>query len=349
VDPTELQKYLAQLLRANAPEPADDTVISKDDHRYDEILGSYGHNLRVRVSRPRGVAGILEIQYSINIECGTDNFLLAYELHDGAWTEKLRWQSPPLKLIPDAFGDFFQFAVLPGSSGPDSRDTKWRVVVAHGIPSCASRMSGFTIELLSPGPDPASPRVLWHIARGYSRGDFAPRIKSSGNTFELRLNADCMWFDNASCFERRVIYRYSVDGNDAVRRMGPMGINARGFVEEWLSAPWFESRNFVVAEAAEMLQEVHDSFDPPFKPNDNQFVGHSFGPVRACAAPGVFQVQMNSTLETMVPGKPGGESEPLASHFFHVREVKDGYLMISAPTKPDPVCFGANLTPAVNE
>jgi hypothetical protein len=349
VDPIELQKHLAQVLHANAPEPAANTVISKDDHRYAEILGSYGHNLRVQVSRPPSVAGVLAIQYSTNIECGADSMLLAYELHDGAWMEKMRWQSPPLKMISDAFGDFFVSTVLHDSSALESRDTKWRVAVAHGTPWCTSRFSNFKIDLLSPGPDPASPRVLWHTERGYSRGDFDPRIKSSGNTFELRLNADCMSFDSANCFERRVIYRYSVDGNDHVHRVGPLAINARDFVAEWLTAPWPESQDLSAAESAPALQKVHDQFDPPSKPHDDQYISHSYGPIGACAAPRTFQIQINSTLDKIVPGKPGGESAPLASHYFHVREVKDGYLMLSAPTEPDPTCSGANLMPAGNE
>jgi len=346
VDPVELQKQLAQALHANAPEPPPNTVISNNDHRYDEILGSYGHNLRVQAIRPPGLAGFLTVQYSINIECGEDNMLLVYELHDEAWKEELRWQSPPLKQISDAFGDFFLSAFLHDSSAPEGKDTKWRVVVAHGTPWCTSRFSGFRIDLLAPGPNPASPQVLWHIEREYSRFNFDPLLKSSGNTFELRLNADCMWFDDANCFERRVIYRYSIDGSDEVHRVEPLALNARGFVEEWLSAPWSESRDFSLAGAAPMLKVVYKQFNPPPNPNSNQFVGHSFGPVLACAAPGTFQVQINSTLETIVPGKPGGDSKPLPGNYFHVQQVKDGYLMLSAPTKPDLTCSGADLMPS---
>ena len=125
-----------------------------------------------------------------------------------------------------------------------------------------------------------------------------------------------------------------------------IAINARGFVEEWLSAPWSESRDFSSAEAVTELQAVYDRFDAPIKLNGDQFVRHPLGPVRACAAPGVFQVQIDSTLENIVPGKPGGVRKPLASRYFHVREVKDGYVMLSAPTAPDPTCSGANLMPA---
>jgi hypothetical protein len=345
IDPAKLQQSLAQVLHANAPEPDANTVVSKDDHRYDDTFGSYGHNLRVKVTRPPGIAGILTVEYSTNIECGADSMLLIYRLQDKVWTEKLRWQSPRLKLISDSFGDFFLFTILPGSSSSESREAKWRVAVAHGTSWCTSRYSGFKMDLLSPSGDPASPQVLWHIERGYSRGGFDPQIKSSGNTFDLRLNADCMIFDTAKCFERRVIYRYSVDGNNAVRRVGPIGSDARGFVEEWLRAPWSESRDFSVAETAATLQTVHDQFDPPLKPNDDQFVSHSFGPVRACAIAGTFQVQINSTLEKIVPGKLGGDSTSLASHYFHVREMKDGYLMLSAPTEPDSNCNGPDLIP----
>jgi len=54
--------------------------------------------------------------------------------------------------------------------------------------------------------------------------------------------------------------------------------------------------------------------------------------VHACNAPATFQVKIDSTLETFVPGKPGGVSKPLQTHYLHVREIKDGYLMVSAST-----------------
>jgi hypothetical protein len=349
IEPFELESHLAEVLHANAPEPTPNSVISTDDHRFDEILGSYGHNLRVRVSRPPEVADVIAIQYSANIECGADTMLLVYELQDGVWMEKLRWQSSTLKEISDAFGDFFLLAFLHNSSSSKGGEAKWRVVVAHGTPWCTSRFSSFKIDLLSADRDAASPRVLWHSERGYSRGDFDPWLKSSENTFELRLNADCMSFDPDNCFERRVIYRYTVDDNDHVHRVNPLGINARGFVEEWLSAPWSESQDFSASGPSALLQKTHDQFDPPLKPDDDQFVSHGFGPVRACAAPGVFQVQINSTLERIVPGKPGGESSPLPSNYFHVSEVKDGYLILSASIEPDPTCTGPNLMPTADK
>ena len=291
VDPTELQKNLARILHANVPRTDGTAVQYKDDDADHEDVGSYGQDLKVRVSRPPGADGLLEVRYSISNECGDDNMLLAYELRNGRWAQALRWQSPPLKSVSDAFGDFFLSTILPGPSALESGASKWRIVVAHGTPWCTSRFSNFKIDVLAPGSDPVSPKVLWHTERGYSRGDFDTRLKSSGSTFELRLNSSCMDSDS---YERHVIYRYSVDENQAVRRIEPIATNARGFVEEWLYSPWSESRDFSETSNAAALKEVHDQFNLPS--SDSQYVSHSYGPVRACADPGIFQVQINSTL-----------------------------------------------------
>jgi hypothetical protein len=89
---------------------------------------------------------------------GSDSMLLVYELQNGAWKQALRWQSPPLKSISAAFGDFFVSALLraPHAGGPGG----WRVAVAHGTPWCQSRLSAFEIDLLSPGAGASSPKQV---------------------------------------------------------------------------------------------------------------------------------------------------------------------------------------------
>ncbi len=177
--------------------------------------------------------------------------------------------------------------------------------------------------------------------RSFSRGDFPTRLKAFGNGFELRLNTMCL---DPDCYERHVIYRYRLEANGVVHRVGPIATNSRGFVEEWLSAPWEELSEVTAAEGASDLQAVHESFEH-WKKSDSEFVSHRYGPVRACANAGVFQVEINSKLDTIDPGKPGGDSKPLPSRYFHVREGKDGYVMVSAPTESDPTCTGPDLMP----
>jgi hypothetical protein len=259
-----------------------------------------------------------------------------YALGNGAWRRQMRWQALPLKQASDAFGDFFLVTILPapagGSSGP-------RVVVAHGMPWCTSRFSGFEMDVLSAVSDPNSPKVLWHTERGYSRFDFTPTIRSLEDTFELRLNAPTR---DPMGYERRVIYRYQIDENLGVHRIQPIASDARGFVEEWLDAPWSEAQGFLAQGAAPTLQQVHHLFKPPVK-DDAEFASYSYGPVRACDAPKTFQVQMNPTLGRF---GPQNESQPLPTRYFHVRESGDGYVMVSAPTEPDSTCTGPILMPA---
>ena len=340
VDPLAIQNRLTEILSADSSGRA---VVTNERL----FLGTgadpvpYGPDLSVRVSRSPNAAPLLVVDFSFDIECSDDHVLLVYTLRNGAWRRLMRWQAPPLKEISDAFGDFFVWTILTGSGGADS---SVRIVVAHGTPWCTSRFSGFKIDVLSAGSDPDSAMVVWHTERGYSRGDFIPTLRSWGDVFELRVNENAFDIDE---FERRVIYRYRVDKDQGVRRIEPLAIHARGFVEEWLTAPWPEAASFSAEEAASELKAIHDAFTKPDDLNRG-FMAHRHGPVRACIAPGTFQVQVSSTLEKFVPGKPGGESRTLPSHFFHVREAQDGYVMLSAPTEPDPTCRGADLMPAGN-
>jgi hypothetical protein len=337
VDPAELQQELAHFLGANPPQPPPDTVIAKDDHRFDEALGSYGHNLRVQVTRPATVAGLVQIDLSFNIECGEDHMLLVYARRSDVWRSLMRWQAPPLRQVSEAFGDFFLVAILPAPAGKTSGPY---VVVAHGTPWCASRFSAFDIDVLSPVSDPNFPKILWHTNSGYSRFNFAPTIASSGDTFEVQVNAPS-W--DPLGFERRVICRYQIDEHLGVHRIQPIASTARGFVEEWLDAPWVEAQTFLAEGADPALRHVHH-LEQPVKTGAD-FVSYSYGPVRACDAPKTFQVQMDPSLERSAPQYG---SQPLPTRYFHVRETGDGYVMVSAPTEPDSTCTGPNLMPANN-
>jgi hypothetical protein len=341
VEPLELQNRLTELLSANSA-GATDNGAANDWRPFagtNAVSTPYGSDLSVRVSKPPSAVALLVVDFSFDIECSDDHMLLVYALRDGAWRRLMRWQAPPLKEISDAFGDFFVWTTLAGPGGADSSP---RIVVAHGTPWCTSRISGFKIDVLSAGPDPDSAMLVWHTERGYSRSGFIPTLRSWGDVFELRVNESAFDIDE---FERRVIYRYRVDKDQGARRIEPLAIHARGFVEEWLTAPWTEAVSFSAEEAVSELKAVHDAMAKP-EDLDSEFVTDRHGPVRACSALGIFQVQISSTLNKIVPGKPGGESKPLPSHFFRVRETQDGYVMLSARTEPDPTCRGADLMPA---
>jgi hypothetical protein len=335
VPPATIQQELATLLHANLPEPPDQPISDADIEKPEADV--FGSGLKVRVSRASTSPLLLNVTFSFGVACGDDNILLLFEAEDAHWKEVLHWQAEPLHDVGHAFGDFFLSSILAGET-PET----WRVIVAHGKPWCTSRFSGFNIDVLEPTANAAQPRVVWHTDRGYSRGDFEPTLKASGNIFEFRINDDAMMFDSGTAFERRVIYRYRVNAN-TVDRIEPIAINARGFIEEWLGMPWNEAAAQTVDPASVALKKVHDSFQQELKIDSNTYTERSYGPVLACKPPREFQVEMKAERDTIVPGKPGGDSAPLPSTFYRVRETGNGYELLSASTKPDPQCGGPNL------
>jgi hypothetical protein len=336
VTPSILENELAKLLDANPPQPPPNTTVMNGDKRYEEWLAfDYGRNLLVSV---RALApNLLTVTFTFHIPCGDDDMLMVFENDRGQWRDRVLWQSAPYKEISGAFGDFFQYAILPGNNLDD-----WRLVVAHGKPWCSSRFSGFSIDVLAPNPNDSHPRILWHTDRGYSRDDFAPTLRASGDVFELRIHDDEMIFDPANAFERTVIYRYRVDSTN-VTRLEPIATTGRGFVEEWLSMPWPEAKDQTLPANDEALQRIHRRYETSYPKDSNIYTSWTAGPVRSCSVAGRFQVAFTSQRNKIVPGKPGGEQDKPVPYYFQIKQVDNGYEVESASQTSDPACIGPDL------
>ena len=231
----------------------------------------------------------------------------------------MRWHSDRYEEISGAFGDFFVYIVIPGAATSDMR-----VVVAHGTPWCTSRFSGFAIDVLAPSAQGDAPRVVWHTARGYSRGDFATSLRAIGEGFELRTNEPAM---DMNAYERTVVYRYRISG-DKVERIEPIALNGRGFVEEWLDMPWDEAKDQTAPEAIEALRRIHERV-AQLDRDPKTYVGYTYGPVRACLMKGRFEVEMDAD--------PGGRQ------FYTIEQGQNGYTMINISTTQDERCSGPDL------
>jgi hypothetical protein len=333
VDPAKLESELATLLNANAPQPPARAVVTNRDKRYTEWLAfGYGRNLQVHAKLLSGT--LLSVEFEFHIPCGDDHVLMIFEREQDSWQERLIWQAKPYSEISGAFGDIFDWLIVPS----DERNP-WKVVVVRGHPWCTSRFSGFDMELLEPTTDPVSPRVIWHTQRQYSRGDYPARLRTTADGFEFRVNAAALGVDD---YERTVIYRYRVSG-DNVTRVQPIATNGRGFVDEWLSSPWNEASQQTAGSGLSDLQRVHTEFNRPVKQDDRSFIQWAHGPVVACKIQGQYQVSMKLDRETMVPGKPGGDEQPLPAKYFLIQHVEDGYQMLSASAAKSPQCGGTDL------
>ncbi|WP_263382916.1 hypothetical protein [Granulicella arctica] len=307
-----MQARLVKLLDANQPgkpfTPSSGPAATASD-------GVYGTDLHVAVSAPANAPQMRAVVVSFGIECGDDSMLLLYEPTAAGWRLALRWQSPEYAEISGAFGGFFQFVVIPGSP--------WKIAVAHGTDWCTSRWSGFEIDVLTAGMKAASPRVVWHQRHGFVI-ESDPRMMARPDGFELRLDVGTIEGDQ---LVRKGVFRYRVSG-DTVERVQPIAVDGRGFVDEWLQAPWSESRRWSVAEGAATLQKVHEAFANGRK---DASVTYTYGPVRACSVKGQYEVEMDR--------EPGGPE------FFAIKEEPSGYLLANVGTTADERCSGRDLMP----
>lgn len=151
----------------------------------------YGADLKLVAKRPDAKADLIGVEISFGVSCGEDTMLLLYEWRDKKWWQVLRWQSGGYNAVNGAYGDFFEYVVIPhGGLG------KWVVAVAHGMPWCTSRYSGFDLDAVETAHDSAPQNLLFHKHAGYDRGDDrGPVLKGRSDGFELRLRDFGIDFD----------------------------------------------------------------------------------------------------------------------------------------------------------
>jgi hypothetical protein len=218
IDPIMFSATLAKLLHANRPE-VQEVYDPKKPPQLDRI---YGNDLRVKVTRPQALQKLLFIDFSFGIECGFDSVLLGFEQSSGAWKQVLRWQSPAYDQIDAAFGDFFEYEVIPQVGSKD-----WLIAVAHGHPWCSSNLSAFDIDLLQPSTDQTTQRTLFH-ENPYYRRETDPVMSAEPDGFQLRMTGSSI---DGSIVMRPVIYRFQLVGRQLIR-VQPIAINGRDFVDE---------------------------------------------------------------------------------------------------------------------
>lgn len=322
LDTKTLEIRLAGLLGANEPKPAALTSTSPQNFP-EQVQEIYGADLKLEAKRPVPTMNLIALEVSFGISCGKDTILLIYEWEDNRWRQVVGWQSDEYSKVSGAYGDFFNYEVL-RRNGTD----QWVVVAAHGRPWCTSFWSGFDLDVIEPENGAAPQRVLFHKHGGYYRGDdFGPVLKARSDGFELRLRDISIDFD---VFARAMIYRYRLIG-DTVKRVQPVAMNGRDFVDEWLRTEWDEASDWTVNGNLESLKNEHATIQKLRYPDK---VGSgatlSFGAVRGCSTdPKRFQVALNLD--------PGG---PI---YFAIQEGQNSFTMLSAFNQPDPLCKGADL------
>jgi len=291
----------------------------------------YGDELEVNVSSPVSPANLLLVEFGFGIECGQDSMLLGYEFADGRWQRVLRWQSGDYDEINGAFGDFFKYVLI---SQPAPRG--WVIAVAHGMPWCTSRYSGFDLDLIQPETAGEQQKVLQHLKEGYVRFEIEPSMKRVPEGFQLRLQAAML---DSNFMTRIGIYRYKLEG-DKLKRVQPVANNGRDFVDEWLQVPWSDAQRWSATSDLTELEQIHQQIQSERSGDGENWPMIEYGAVRGCSdSPTHFQVEMTEDRSMNKPPRPN------STVYFQIEEGKNSFTMLSASMAKDPRCKGVNIMP----
>jgi hypothetical protein len=281
-----------------------------------------GGAMNVSVTRSTANKPLMLVRAGFGIPCGDDNLLVAYAWDGAAWRRVLRWQSDNYDSISGAFGDTFQYSVLPGG----------QIAVAHGGPLCSSRWHVFGLDVFAPANDKQAQRSLFHLDHAYAEdldgANGGLTLKARPDGFELRTSISPL---DGELITRKAVYRYRVKG-DTVERIQPAAINGRDFVDAWLTVDDASARNWSDPHAADALLAARQSLMASIKDHSKSL---SYGPVRACASgKDRYQVEIDSQAR-----KPGDAN----TQYGVVRQERNGFTMISLGETADPSCKGADL------
>ena len=322
----EFELGLAKLLNANKPVKQE----VYDPNKPEQLDQIYGEDLHVKVTTRDGPPQLVLVEFRFGIACGYDAMLLAYERRGDMWDRVLRWQSPDYSAVSGAFGDFFEYVILP----PNPADG-WRTVVAHGHPWCTSTWSAFDLDVVQPSSAANAQKVLQHVNRGYIRDEIEPALKIVPEGFQIRLQTAMI---DPEITRRIGIYRYRVSGA-AIERVQPIANNERDFVDEWLDSPWDESAHWSAPENLEALKATHAKIETERSSTPENMPLRNYGPVRACSdAKTHFQVELDAAW---IDSK--GKSTPDKSTYFQLQEGKNSFTLLSTSDQPDTRCTGPDI------
>jgi hypothetical protein len=282
-------------------------------------FGKFGFELSFQTrlfENPR----LLGVTASFSIECGGDTVLLIFSPSNESWKEVLRWQKKPYATV--AGGTLaFDYGISPQDDAG-----QWILVIHDVAPWCSSTWSDIRYSVLRPTPDPDHPRTLFSGSdfMWWGNDDFGTLIVQK-DAFDLRFHSASI---DGGIHNRVWIRHYSVIG-DAVRRLQPVAVSPRDFVDEWIVSPWQQASQW---SSNLELRQAHAAWSRRKKSATSLLEYYS---VQLCAdSPEHYQVE--------VAEETGPKFETARSFYFQVRGNGD-YTMLRVSDKSDARCSGPNI------
>ncbi|MGC4051692.1 MAG: hypothetical protein QM757_20280 [Paludibaculum sp.] len=270
-------------------------------------------------------AGLLTLTTSVGILCQTDDSAYVYQKKDGRWQRI--WESEQRDYEARGYKPQVLFKVnlwRPLTQGRNEPPLYIMTLGNHW--GCASawhpvyyriwRVTSSGSRLLIDGEQYAFMRV-----GTYAVGSIGQQPGRSDAPVDVLIEVTVGSVD-AGVHNREAVFHYLIEG-DKVRRVAPVALSPRDFLDEWLTHDWQEAAAWSVAEAVR----------PWHRKLHADWVGGSFPDnTRRCETPGLWQV-------TFAPSDAKKKYEDQAPLYFLVEwRPPFHFAMKEISPKPWPHC-----------
>jgi hypothetical protein len=287
---------------------------SSDDQN---LLGSVG-DVRIRAE-----AALVIVTTALGILCQYDESAYAYQNIDGRW--KRIWESEQNDYSPKKYMPQFITSVHAWQSWKDGHKDGPPFIMTLGHAwGCASTWHDVYYRIWR--IDPSGSKLLvdgsefaWMRTDTYAKGSIGQDLENDSPIDAL------IEFSQASIdpgvHNREAVRHYLIEGDHA-RRVDPVALSPRDFVDEWLTRPWSESAAW---SASPDLQTWRRKFDA-------DAAGAYNGPSMHCETPDLWQVAVE-------PQHEANQLKPEPPVFFLVRwRPPYHFTMVDIAAKPWPHC-----------
>jgi hypothetical protein len=193
----------------------------------DWTLLGFLNDLKLRRSR-----GFLILQTGLGIECGFDESVYLYSWSDEGW--RRIWQNEQNSYTEKAYKPQRLHAVL---ISPYNNANDYLVLTLGTQEWCSSNWRHVYYRAFRLGPDPGAAPLV-EGAEGAYLGVYPP-IEGSVARGDVLVEFVVGSID-LGVHSRRSIRHYKIDGGH-VKRIDPLALSPRSFVDEWLTHDWKEA------------------------------------------------------------------------------------------------------------
>jgi hypothetical protein len=263
----------------------------------------------------------LIVQTAVGIDCGYDESAYIYQRSGDHWVR--RWQSEQNTYTEMVYVPQTLHAVLISPAGINDS----RVVLTLGSqPWCSSNWRSVYYRLWRMTPDAPESKPLLEQTKAAYLGAHDPPIQGSVGADDVLIEYTVGSID-VTIHNREAIRHYSVE-QDNVKRLDPVALSPRDFVDEWLTHSWPESSTWSEQTSGSRLRESHRSL------HSDSVRGEFTGPTLHCSQhPDLWQVGIDFNKDGV----------PAIAHYFLVRwRPPYRFTMVQISDRPSPGCTEEN-------